>query len=99
VGRWAWDPEKARTNLHDHKVSFELAARIFGDPMIASRRDPFPGEERWQSIGKPSSDSVVVLFVVHTDPVLRQDGDDEGRIISARRATKHERKAYEEGEF
>lgn len=97
--RWTWDPQKARTNRRDHKVSFELAMRIFEDPMVASRRDPSPDEERWQSIGKPSSDSFIVLFVVHTDPVAQPDGAEEGRIVSARRATSHERVAYEEGEF
>jgi uncharacterized DUF497 family protein len=99
VARLTWDPQKARTNLRDHKVSFELAMRIFEDPMVASRRDPYPDEVRWQSIGKPSSDSFIVLFVVHTDPVPQPGGEEEGRIVSARRATSHERVAYEEGEF
>jgi uncharacterized protein len=99
VARWTWDPQKARTNLGVHKVSFELAMRIFEDPMVASRRDPYPDEERWQSIGKPSSDSFIVLFVVHTDPVPQPGGEEEGRIVSARRATSHERVAYEEWEF
>jgi uncharacterized DUF497 family protein len=86
-------------NRINHGVSFELAERIFGDPMLASRRDPYPAEERWQSIGRPSSASLLTLFVVHTDPAPCADGDEVGRIISARRATSHERKAYEEGEF
>lgn len=97
--RWTWDPEKARTNLRDHKVSFNLAERIFGDPAVESRRDPYQGEERWQSIGKPGSDSFIVLLVVHTEPAPQPDGEEEGRIISARLATPHERRAYEEGEF
>jgi hypothetical protein len=99
VTRWRWDPDKARSNFLDHKVSFQLAERIFGDPMIATRLDPYPQEERWQSVGKPSAGSHVTLFVVHTDPVMQPDGEEEGRIISARRATTHERRAYEEGQF
>jgi uncharacterized DUF497 family protein len=99
VARWKRDPDKARTNLADHKVSFDLAERIFGDPMIATRIDPDPREERWQSIGRPSAGSRLTLFVVHTDLVSQSDGEEEGRIISARRATAHERRAYEEGEF
>jgi uncharacterized protein len=83
----------------DHKVSFHLAERIFGDPMIATTPDAYPLEERWRSVGKPSADSHITLFVVHTDPVTRPDGEDEGRIISARRATPRERSAYEEGQF
>lgn len=96
--RWTWDAEKARTNLEKHRVSFELAERVFGDPFHLSVPDPYPDEERWRTIGKPSSASDVTLFVVHTWPV--DDGDDEaGRIISARRAEPHERKAYETGKF
>ena len=97
--RWVWDPRKARANLRDHKVSFDLAERVFGDPEVVSRCDPYAGEERWQSIGRPSAGSEVVLFVVHTEPVPQADGQEVGRIISARKATAHERRAYEEGEF
>ncbi len=92
---WTWDPEKAAGNLHKHKVSFELAARVFGDPFALSLPDHHPDEERWRTIGKPSSDFPVLLFVVHT----WDDLSGQGRIISARRAEAHERKAYEEGQF
>lgn len=44
--RWVWDPRKARTNLRDHKVSFELAQPVFGDAEIISRPDRYPNEER-----------------------------------------------------
>lgn len=67
--------------------------------MIATRPDPYPREERWQSVGKPSAGSHVTLFVVHTDPAIQPDGQEEGRIISARRATSHERREYEKGQF
>jgi uncharacterized protein len=97
--RWAWDPRKARTNLRDHKVSFELAQRVFGDAEIMSRPDPYPNEERWQSIGRPNPQSEVVLFVVHTEPAPGPGGVETGRIISARKATRHERAAYEDGRF
>lgn len=97
--RWAWNPRKARTNLRDHGVSFGLAQRVFGDPELVSRPDPHPDEERWQSIGRPSPDSEIVLFVVHTEPIPGPDGVETGRIISARKATRHERAAYEDGGF
>lgn len=91
--RWIWDPDKARTNLEKHKVSFELAARALGDPWALSVPDPHLGEDRWRTLGSPAQDGIVVLFVVHTWPA----GDAEvGRIISARRATAQERSAYEE---
>lgn len=92
---WIWDADKAQGNKRKHGVSFELAARVFGDPFVTSRPDPYPDEERWQTVGKPSSTSSLVLFVVHT----WSDDGDTGRIISAREATAHERKAYEEGQF
>jgi len=57
--------------------------------------DPYQEEERWRTIGKPSSESSLLLFVVHTWP----DEKDTGRIISARETDPHERKAYEEGKF
>jgi uncharacterized protein len=92
---WTWDQNKAAINLAKHKISFELGQRVFGDPYHQSRPDPYPGEERWQTIGMPYASSPTVLFVVHT----QMDDDGYGRIISARKATSHERKAYEKGEF
>ena len=93
---WTWDSEKAATNLRKHGVSFELAARVMGDPFAVSLPDPYPDEERWRTIGMPSASGSTVLFVVHT--IIDADFAG-GRIISARRALPHERKAYEEGEF
>ena len=95
--RWIWDDKKNRTNTRDHGLSFETAQLVFRDPLAASRCDPDSREERWQTIGLIGQ---VVVFVVHTwpepDPATREA---VGRIISARKATAHERRAYEEGEF
>jgi uncharacterized DUF497 family protein len=85
--------KRARSNLEKHKVSFVLAERALGDPLCISVPDPFPDEERWRTLGAPSSDSSLVLYVVHTWP---EDKSTAGRIISARRATNHERRDYEE---
>jgi len=65
---WIWDPKKAEINLEKHKVSFELAERALGDPYRLSVRDPFSDEKRWRTIGSPSADGIVVLYVVHTWP-------------------------------
>jgi uncharacterized DUF497 family protein len=92
--KWTWNSEKARLNLEKHKVSFELAERALGDPCCLSLPDPFTDEERWQTLGSPSADGIVVLYVIHTWP---EDEDETGRIISARKAESHERQAYEEG--
>jgi uncharacterized DUF497 family protein len=91
--RWTWDPEKAKKNLEKHKVSFALAERALGDPSCISVLDPYPNEERWRTLGSPSPDGIVILYVVHTWP---EDESGAGRIISARRAQSHERKDYEE---
>jgi uncharacterized DUF497 family protein len=97
--RWVWDEEKNRINRRDHKVSFEIAELVFGDPLAVTLPDPYQDEERWRTIGSPSRSSDVVLFVVHTWPEEAEAGDEVGRIISARKSTRLERKAYEEGTF
>ena len=52
-------------------------------------------KRRWQTIGMVEN---LTLVVVHTWPTVEPEGTDEvGRIISARKATAHERRAYEEG--
>lgn len=94
---WAWDPRKNRINKSKHKISFETASLVFADPLALSRIDMTVDEERWQTIGSIGG---VLVFVVHTglriDPMT---GAETGRLISARKATSHERKAYEEGDI
>ena len=95
--RWTWDAKKNRANKRVHGLSFETAQLVFDDPLAASRPDPSSEEERWQTIGMIGP---VVLFVVHTWPEPEiVSGEEIGRIISARKATAHERRAYEEGKF
>jgi uncharacterized DUF497 family protein len=93
--RWTWNPEKAAVNRVKHGLSFETASLVFDDPFAASKPDPHPDGDRWHTVGLVGS---VALLVVHTWPE-EDDGDPVGRIISARKATAHERKAYEEGGF
>jgi hypothetical protein len=95
--RWVWNAEKDTINKRKHRLGFETAALVFNDPLAASRRDVYPHEERWQTVGVIGG---IVVLVVHT--VLEFDtrtGEEIGRIISARKATAHERRAYEEGDF
>jgi uncharacterized DUF497 family protein len=95
--RWIWDPKKAAANRAKHGLSFGTAARVFDDPLHASKLDPYPDGDRWNTIGLVGP---VLLFVVHTWPEAETVGDEPvGRIISGRKATAHERKAYEEGNF
>jgi uncharacterized protein len=84
------DPTKASRNFKKHKVSFEEAASVFGDPMAYTFADPdhSVGEERWLTFGL--SRSKRLLAVIYTSRKGKY------RIISARLATRHERKIYEE---
>jgi uncharacterized DUF497 family protein len=86
-----WDEDKAASNLKKHKVTFGEAATVFGDSLSSTFPDPDHSidEDRYITIG--TSDRDRVLIVSHTDREGRI------RIISARKATRHERKAYEEG--
>jgi uncharacterized protein len=92
---FAWDDDKNASNLAKHGVSFEAAQRVFDDPLHLSRQDRSEnGEPRWQTIGLVAD--CVLLLVAHTW-MDQDDGTEHIRIISARRATKIERKVYEKG--
>ena len=95
--RWEWDEDKNDENRRKHRISFEIARLVFNDPLVASRPDPFPTEQRWRTIGEIRN---VVIIVVHTEPEPDYSrGEAVGRIISARKAERRERNAYETGEF
>ena len=89
-----WDVRKARTNLRDHRVSFEEAKTVFNDSLLLTFPDEFHSEteERFISIGYSSKQRL--LLVVHTE----HDTEDEIliRIISSRKVTAAERKTYED---
>lgn len=92
---FSWDETKNQSNQRKHGLSFELAKRVFDDPFHISRQDrDEDGELRWQTIGMVGD--VVLILVAHT---MHQTttGEEHIRIISARRATKLERKIYEQG--
>ncbi|MBZ5502061.1 MAG: BrnT family toxin [Acidobacteriia bacterium] len=92
--RFAWDGQKSRRNLAKHHVSFETARLVFDDPRAISRLDRMEdGEERWQTLGLVGG--IAVLLVAHT--YREEDGEEVMRIISARKATPHERRIYEQG--
>jgi len=84
-----WDSRKARSNLAKHGVGFQEASTIFGDPLSLTIPDPEHSlsEERYITVGRAFS--VKFLVVVHTER------GDNIRIISARRASRRERKFYE----
>ena|ERR1700675_2497621 len=91
--RFEWDDNKNRQNLRKHDVRFETAVLVFDDPYAITQHDyTFDDEERWITVGAIGPGSI--LLVVHT---FREEPDEEVlRIISARSAESHERRAYEE---
>lgn len=95
MSQWfEWNQDKARRNLQKHHVSFELAMRVFADPLALTAQDRIEnGEPRWQTLGMV--DDVMLVLVVHTITDL-DDGAEIIRIISARRATSKERTRYEQ---
>ena len=86
-----WDGEKAWENFNKHGVAFTEAATVFGDPLSLTIADPLHStdEERFVTIGQSTEGRLLV--VVHTER------GDTIRIISARVATRRERRSYEEG--
>ncbi|MGB7751059.1 MAG: BrnT family toxin [Candidatus Acidiferrales bacterium] len=91
--RFEWDEHKNAQNLRKHDVRFETAVLVFDDPGAISQRDfSFEDEERWITVGAIGPGSI--LLVVHT--FYENHEEEVIRIISARAAESHERKAYEE---
>ncbi len=85
-----WDPVKAETNPKKHQVSFEEASTVFDDPLFITFLDVDHSvdEERYITIGLSKANRL--LLIAHTE---RQGIT---RIVSARKATKNERRFYEE---
>lgn len=98
ANRWTWDEAKSRSNKLKHGLTFETAILVFDDPFHATFPDPYDYEERWQTYGFIQQ---ILIVVVHTEPVEQLDGQlvAKGRIISARKATTHERKKFEESTY
>ena len=88
--RVIWDPDKARQNLRKHGVRFSDAEVALFDAFALTREDKAArGESRFVSSGRDTTGRVVVVVYTHR-------GDDL-RLISARVATRREKKLYEEG--
>ena len=86
-----WSDEKATANLQKHGVAFADAATVFGDPLAITYFDPDHSvdEDRFVTFGFAADGRLLV--VAHTDR------DETTRIISARPATRKERRQHEQG--
>jgi len=87
-----WDPQKAKSNLKKHGVSFEEASTAFQDTLSLTIDDPLHSIDEVRVVLIGMSNKNRLLVVVHTER------GDNIRIISARKATKKERKNYESNE-
>ena len=87
--QFEWDGAKASTNVRKHGLSFEEAATVFGDQRAITIADPEHSliEERFVTIGTSERDRILV--------VVATERRDKVRLISARPASRKERKQYE----
>src|SRR4030043_673007 len=85
-----WDPNKAKENSETHGISFDEASTAFGDTLSLAIYDPLHSEEEDRFILIGNSHRNRLLVIVHTERA------ENIRIISAKKATKKERKQYEE---
>jgi len=84
---YTWDPVKNRRNIARHGIAFEDAVKIFEGPTLERVDDRFEyGEVRVYAIGIVNE---IEITVIYTDV-----SQTERRIISARRAERHEREAF-----
>ena len=89
--QFEWDSKKSQSNKRKHGITFEEASTIFGDPLSITIDDSAHsiGEDRFVTIGTSVNDKLIV--VAHTER------NDIIRIISARKATRNEKRQYEQG--
>ena len=88
-----WDLKKARLNLIKHKIRFEIAATVFKDPkgLTLYDLDYSEKEDRWLTMGLALNG---ILLVVHHTFKKTEEKSVSIRIISSRKATKSEKKQY-----
>ena len=88
-----WDDDKAEANENKHGVSFTEAETVFGDALALTGYDPDHSDEEDRYITMGTSIETRLLVISHTDR------GNKIRIISARVASRQERRDYEDGKF
>jgi uncharacterized protein len=88
--KFEWDVRKAESNARKHGVTFEEASTVFGDPLSLLKPDPdhSNGEERYLLLGMSIRQRLIVVVFAETQTWTR--------LISARPATRREKRQYEE---
>jgi uncharacterized DUF497 family protein len=87
--RVVWDTKKATSNIRKHGIEFSHAATVLDDPLAVTVEDRHHEEQRFATVGSDLLGRVLVVVYAYA-------GKDEIRLISARKATSHERRLYEE---
>jgi len=87
---FVWDPKKAAANLLKHRVTFEEDVTVFRDPLARIHGDPrhSVGERREILVGHSTQHRLILVSFTERAKTVR--------LIGARRATRHERREYEE---
>ena len=86
-----WDEDKAAANFKKHRISFDEAKTVFGDPFSVTIDDPAHSAHEYRFVDIGTSTSRMILAVAYVDRGRNI------RLISCRKATRAERKIYEEG--
>lgn len=86
--RYEWDERKARANVSKHGIDFADAVAAFEDDSALTIEDEFPDEERFVTIAADAFGRVLVIVYTYR-------GEDNIRLVSARKATPRERRQYE----
>ncbi len=86
-----WDTRKAARNIRNHGIEFSHAASVLDDPMAVTIEDTRYGEQRFVTIGADILGRVLVVVYAYS-------GEEEIRLISARKASPKERRIYEQKE-
>ena len=89
--RVTWDPAKSIANVNKHGISFVDAATVLDDPLALTIADDRHDERRFVTLGCDLAGRLLVIVYAH-------NASGDIRLISSRRATRRERKAYENEE-
>jgi len=86
-----WDTKKAALNIRNHGIEFSHAATVLDDPMAVTIEDTRHGEQRFVTVGADITGRILVVVYTYS-------GEEEIRLISARKTTPKERRIYEQKE-
>jgi len=89
--RIVWDVKKAAANIRNHGIEFSHATTVLDDPMAVTIEDTLQAEQRFVTVGSDILGRVLLVVYAYS-------GEEEIRLISARKATPKERRVYEQEE-